>query len=83
MIHLLVKQYFYFTLQDLQQAAIMIWKVIFGLLALVFGVMYQTEVDEDILLIQKGVAISATRAKVFMYISDMRNQKKVWIFKYC
>ena len=55
----------------------MIWKIIFGVLAIVIAVMFQYEVDDDVLLCQKGVAIAASRAKVFMYMSDMRNQAKV------
>ena len=48
-------------------------KIVLGLIGVVLALLGNIEVDEDIFLTEKSVALTLTRAKVFQYISNLRN----------
>ena len=48
-------------------------------LVVLVGVLTQLEVDSDMLLAHKRVALAKSRAKLFQYVADMRNMAAVCI----
>jgi hypothetical protein len=55
----------------------MMLKVFAAVVAVFLGVVSQLEVDDEVLLATKTVALTANRAKIFQFLSDMRNYKRV------
>ncbi len=55
----------------------LMWKILGTFVAIVIGVLSQLQVDEEILLTEKSVALAAPRSKVFRFLADMRHYKLV------
>ena len=55
----------------------MLWKVFAAMVAVFLGAASQIEMDEEVLIATKTVALTANRAKIFQFLSDMRNYKRV------
>ena len=55
----------------------MIAKLLVAIIAVSLGALSQLECDDEILITSKRVALTTTRAKLFQFLSDMRNFKRV------
>lgn len=61
---------------DIVQGAWKLWVVV-AMVAAMIGIFSNLEVDEnEILIVEKGVALTKTRASVFQYVGDLRNYKQ-------
>ncbi|KAK2160747.1 hypothetical protein LSH36_127g06061 [Paralvinella palmiformis] len=54
----------------------MIAKLLVAIIAVSLGALSQLECDDEILITSKRVALTTTRAKLFQFLSDMRNFKR-------
>ena len=55
------------------------WKIILSVSVITVAALVQYEVEDDVLLVEKEVVLPVTRAKAFMYISDLTNLKYVGV----
>lgn len=53
------------------------WKVLMLIITVLISVLLHYEVDNDVLLVEKEVALPVTRAKAFLFLSELKNLKIV------
>lgn len=54
-----------------------VWKVLLLVITVLISVLLHYEVENDVLLVEKEVALPVSRAKAFLFLSDMKNLKIV------